>query len=204
MPRQPDPGPIVLPSDIELATKAILEDWIPFYLADIDEQQGRDRGTTRTPRLYDIASDTDQRWLEEVPPAVLIACPGTTNDPERHNDTASYGAWWQINIAVTAAGATELGSRDLAGRLGGAIVYTLTQQSDLGGLAADARWRGLRLDVIDRGRGIAACEVLGEVYVAQVVQTRGMLPRDLPVVPTNPADELGDVTGARIRVTGRP
>ena len=127
------PGSIVLQSDIEAAVRDTLKLWMPFYLADIDEQQERDRGTTSPPRTWDIASDNDTRWLEETPPALLVACAGTVDEPELHGDQASYAATWQVNIGVAVGGATESGARDLAGRHAGAILYTLVQQPDMGG-----------------------------------------------------------------------
>jgi hypothetical protein len=198
------PGPIVLHSDIEAAVRDTMRHWVPHYLADIDAQQGRARGTTQKPRTWDIASDNDTRWLEETPPRLLVACPGTIGEPELHGDAGSYGAWWQGSIGIAVGGATEAGSRALAGRHAGAILYTLAQQGDMGGLAAQTRWGGTRTDVAGRDRNVVACEVPFRLYVERVVDTRGLIPRDLPAVPTDPAAPTTLVSGSRLRVTGRP
>lgn len=198
---QPDPGPILLQSDIERAISQMLSDWVPYYLAEVDEQQGLDRGTTEKPRFYDAASDNERRWLEETPPAVLIICPGTTRKPERHGDRACYGAWWQVNIGVTAAGATEQGSRILADRLGGAIMAAMVQQGDMGGLVERTEWLGRRTEM-NRQRPVMTCEIAAECYIRNVVDTRGpQIPTTLPSTPTGPADPLPQPDSTRVVVT---
>lgn len=198
------PGPIVLPYDVEVAVRDTLKRWVPFYLADIDEREGRERGTTRPPRTWDVASDNNTRWLEETPPALLVACPGTFGDPEPHNDEASYGAWWQGSVGIAVGGATVEGSRLLAGRHAAAITYVLAQQGDMGGLAEKTVWLGMRSDVVGRSRDVIACEVPWRLYIRRVVDTRGLIPRDLPEVPTDPADPTPLATGSRVRVNGLP
>lgn len=196
---QPSPGLIVLPSDVEVAVRDTMRHWLPFYLAEIDEQQDRERGTTTIPRTWDVASDNDTRWLDETPPALLVVCPGTVDDPSLYGDAAAYGAWWQVNIGVTASGATEAGSRALAGRLAGAVTYTIAQQGDMGGLAERSRWRGVRTNVVARQRSVMAAEVLAHVYVRNVVATRGLLPRTRPTDPTDPAAPTATASGVRVR-----
>lgn len=203
---QPTPGPIVLTADVETAVRDTLKTWVPFYLADIDDQQDRPRsgpGATVPPRSWSIASEND-RWLEETAPALLVACPGTMDQPERHGAGGSYGAWYQVNIGVTASGATEAGSRDLVSRHAGAVVYTLAQQRTMGGLVEDTEWLGHRADVIDRDRKLAAVEILARVYVGGVVDTRGpLIPRDVPPTPTDPAAPTPTPHTARVTVTTR-
>lgn len=178
---QPDPGPIVLPTDVAMAVKATLEDWVPYYLGVIDEQHALARGTTKVPS-WTVSTDLD-RWLEETPPAGLVVCPGTEGDPEKHGPKAAYGAWFRVNIGVTAGGATEEGSYELGGRLGGAVVYALAQQPDMGGLAMDTRWGGVQI-APTRNRKLMAAELPGLVYVHRIVETRGpLLP---PLTPPDP------------------
>lgn len=197
---QPTAGPIVLQSDIERAVRDTLKATVPFYLAEIDEQLGLARGTTKPPRTWGIASE-DDRWLEETPPALLVVCPGTVDEPVKHGDRGSYGAWWQINIGVTVGGATEEGTRELAARHAGAVQLVLGQQADMGGLAADTVWQGTRSDVVGRERTLMACEVLAYVRIARVFDTRGgLVPRTLPPEPTSPAAPTPTPTGVRIRV----
>jgi len=198
-----DPGPIVLPSDVELAVRDTLQEWVPFYLADIDRQQQRAAGTTRPPRTWDIASD-GERWMEETPPALLVACPGTVGDPALEGPDGHYSAVYQVNVGVTAGGATEQGTRALAGRYAGAIIYTLGQQGDMGGLADATWWRGVRTDVIARQRTLMATEVLAHVRIARVIATRGPhLPQTRPVDPTDPPLPSRTPSGLRVRVTPR-
>lgn len=194
------PGPIVLQSDVEIAVRDTLKEWVPFYLADIDEQQGRQRGTTKAPRLWDIASENATRWREETPPSLLVVCPGTVDDPKMHGDDAAYGAWFRVSIVVAAAGATEEGSRAVAGRHAGAILYTLAQQGDMGGLAQHTRWLGYGDAPSPRDRSVTEVEVLARVYVARVVSTRGLLPRERPDDPTQPAPHTPTPSAVRVRV----
>jgi hypothetical protein len=74
----------------------------------------------------------------------------------------------------------------------------------MGGLAAQTRWGGTRIDVTGRERSVIACEVPFRLYIERVVDTRGLIPRDLPAVPTDPAAPTTLVSGSRLRVTGRP
>lgn len=197
-------GPIVLSSDVESAIRDTMKQWVPFYLADIDAQQGRARGTTKAPRTWDIASDNATRWLEETPPSLLVACPGTIGEPQLHGDNATYGCWWQGNIGIAVGGATEAGSRALAGRHAGAVTYVLAQQGDMGGLAQITRWSGSRTDVAGRDRSVVACEIAFRLYVETVVATRGLIPRDLPDDPITLPHATPTVIRSRVRVTGRP
>lgn len=196
---QPSPGPIVQHADLERAVCETLADWVPFYLAHLDDEAGRDRGATRAPRYYDAASDDNRRWMEEAPPSVLVISRGTINDPERHGDNATYGAWWQVNIAVTASGATEAGSRDLASRLGAAITYVVAQQGDFGEFVERTEWRGTQLDQLDRERPVMIAEVAAECWIPSVVSTRGpTIPRVLPADITSPADPIPQPDSATV------
>jgi hypothetical protein len=199
---QPTPGPIVLPTDVALAVSETLKAWVPYYLARIDEQHDRDPGTTVPPTSWSLATELD-RWLEETPPAALVVCPGTVGEPERHGDGASYGAWFRVNIGITAGGATEGGAWDLAGRHGAAVFTTIAQQADMGGLAADTRWGGMNI-AETRNRKLMAVEAIALVYVRHIVATRGpLLPRVVPDPPTDQAAETPTPSSARERVTVR-
>jgi hypothetical protein len=177
-------GPVVTAADIEQAVLQTLQAWVPFYLAEIDDQHDLDRGTTAPPRSWSVRS-TDDRWLEEVPPALVVACPGTIGNPERHGDGASYSAWWQVNVGVAVGGATEAGARALAGRHAAAVSLVFGQQPAMGGLCDDAVWLGVRTDVIAEQRDVLATEVAARVRVARVLDTRGNLPRTPPDPPTD-------------------
>jgi hypothetical protein len=186
-----DPGSVFLPATLERAVCETLREWMPFYLSRVDEQEGLDPGTTHAPRFYDAASDDERRWQEEVPPAVLVISPGTTGDPELHGNKAEYGAWWQVNIAVTAGGATEAGARDLASRLGGAIVFVVAQQGDFGETVTRTKFLGIRIDKLDRERAKMIAEVVCECWIPDMVSTRGPLkPLEAPTDPTDPAPPI--------------
>lgn len=196
----PSPGPIVLTSDVATAVKDTLEQWVPYYLSQIDEQLALDPCTTTPPRSYSVGAEMD-RWLEETPPAVLVVCPGTAGDPERHGDDASYGAWFRVNIGITAGGATEEGVHDIGGRLGAAVFTTVAQQGDMGGLAQDTRWGGVNV-APTRNRKMVAAECIALVYVRKIVASRGpLLPRTPPAEPCGPADDVPVPSSHRVRVT---
>jgi hypothetical protein len=185
---QPTPGDILLTATLERAVCETLKEWMPFYVAHVDEQEELDRGTTAVPRYFDAASDDSRRWMEAPPPAALVVSSGTVENPQRHGDRAAYGAWWQVNVAISAAGATEQGSRAIASRLGGAATALIVQQGDFGGLVEETAWRGTRIDKIGRERPAMIAEIACECWIPNVVATRGpLIPRELPDDPTQPA-----------------
>lgn len=191
-------GPVVTPVDVEIAVRETFAETMPFYLAEIDEQHGLVRGTTKPPRLY-IARNENERWDEETPPVLVVACPGTIGEPVRHGARGTYGAWYQVNIGVTVGGATEQGSRALAGRHLAALMLVIGQQPHMGGLAHDTVWLGGRTDPIAPQRTLMGAETLANVYVRHVLDTRGLIPRDLPDDPTDPAAATPTPTSVRVR-----
>lgn len=197
---QPSVGPVVTPADVEIAVRDTLRETIAFYLARVDEQHGLPAGTTAPPRGF-VARSENERWDEEAPPFGVVACPGTVGEPDRHGERGSYGAWWQVNVGVTVGGATEEGSRALASRHLAAIMLVCGQQQDMGGLAEATDWIGGRIDAIPPQRTLIACEALARVYVGRVLDTRGLIPRDLPADPTDPPAPAPTPTGMRVRVS---
>lgn len=200
---QPSPGPMVTNGDVAAAVRDTMREWVPFYLAQVDDDHDLERGTTAPPRLWLTRSELG-RFADEEPPILIVACPGTIGDPVRHKgSSASYGAWFQVNIGVTAGGATEDGSYDLADRLGAAVLYTVAQQGDMGGLAAGSVWKGNRSDPVPPARRLMASETLVHVFVDRIVDSRGVLPRAVPPDPTDPADPTPTPSGVRVSVTRR-
>lgn len=200
---QPTPGPIVTNRDVEEAARDTLKWWLPYYLGRIDVDHGRAPTATREPRSYNVASE-DDRWAEETPPSLIVVSPGTVDDPEVHGEFASYAATWQVNVGVTAGGATEKGSRELASRYAAAVRYVLVQQGDLGGLAQRTRWMGERYDIVARRRALMACEVLAHVRVLRTVDGRGPIPRVRPTNPRDPAAETPTPIEIETRVSVQP
>ncbi|MEH3055500.1 MAG: hypothetical protein PGN13_16100 [Patulibacter minatonensis] len=200
---EPSPGPIVLSTDIERAVRDTLKHWVAFYLADIDEQHDRERGTTVVPRYWSIASESGAKWLEETPPALVVACPGTMDAPVLHGKDAHYGAWWRVNIGVTAKGASEDGARDIASRYAGAVRYVLGQQGTMGGLVERTAWLGEATAEVKRERSLMAAEVSAAVFVSNVMQTRGLLPRVRPTDPKQPAEPTPTPSRVVIRTVPR-
>lgn len=191
-------GPVVTPPDVEFAVRDVLQDAIPWYLGEVDIQHDLARGTTGPPRLY-IARSENERFAEEAPPVLVVASPDMVGDPQRHGPRGSYGAWFQLNIGVTVGGASEEGTRQLAARHMAAIMLVLGQQSDLGGLAQETVLLGGRIDTIPPQRTLIGCEVLAQCYIARVLDTRGLIPRDLPA-RDQPAGQTVPVSGGTVRV----
>lgn len=192
---QTSPGPIVLPSDVAFAVKDTLATWVPYYLREIDDQQGRDPGTTTPPRSWSVSTEMD-RWLEETPPAGLVV-PGGLGDMERHGKDASYGGWFRVNIGISAGGATEEGIYDVASRLVMAVAATFAQQADMGGLAQDARFIDANT-APTRNRKLVAAEIITSVYVRRIVASRG------PLLPLDPeSNDFDQPSDSRILVNVR-
>lgn len=196
-------GLTVTQGDVELAVLENLKLWLPHYLADIDEEKGLERGTTRVPRSWDVGSELE-RFPEQAPPALIVVAPGIVKS-ERHGADAWRTGTFDVRVIVLAGGATLKGTRDLADRHAAAVMKLLEQQADQGGLAQDT-WLSAdnplstRVITNRKRRRLAAFEVRALVQIQRVFKTRGLIPRTVPTPPTDPAEPTPTPHGTVIHV----
>lgn len=191
-------GPNITGGDVEQVVVETLKEWLPYFLARVDEEHDLDPGTTIEPLSYNVSSHLS-RWTEMAPPALVVVSPGLAGDPEIVGEHGSYMATWRISVGVTVGGATEVGSRALAHRYAAAVRNALVKKP-----VFDATWWvGEQYDTINPDRrSLIAAEIVFHVQVIRAVDTRGVFPDEPPTDPEDPG--VGPITpvGRRI-VTSR-
>lgn len=104
-------GQIIDADQVEQALRTTLQTWIVPYLAEAERQLEFTPRTLPAPRSWPLVSEFDIRPHEQLP-AIIIASPGTANEPE--HDRGIYRATWRLEIAVAIADTTETAARRLA------------------------------------------------------------------------------------------
>ncbi len=110
-------GPLVAASDVEECVLALVQKWLPDYLAEVDRVQGQAVGTMPQPRGWVISSEIE-KMPEDQTPTVIIASPGLT-EPPLADGSGVYTARWRVLVGV------HLSARGNALALRLARLYTL-------------------------------------------------------------------------------
>lgn len=199
-------GPLGHSGQITAAAKTHLQAWLPAYLAEMERQTGRDPQDLPIARAWRTAAEIDQ-WLSDVPPAVLIACPGTldTRMAERRaaRNFRGYHADWDLRVAVIVEVGGTGDPDELAGIYGAAIRAALMQHPTLTDDIRVSAWTGEILDDVPSRQS----QTLGMAINHFTVQTRGLLPTTGgPSEPPDdpyavPPDPTYDLDTADIAVT---
>jgi len=185
MPQQPyDPGPIADDGLAEERVLAQLKLWLPRMLAEHCEARGVAMDPLPDADRGYFVSSFEQKWAEQLPPAVMVVSPGTLGDPILRGAKGRVAQWQQMNVTITVGGATEEGTRGKAHRMAAAVRRILLQQvpceaGDAGGVRIiNARPLGQRYDLRLRTRSKQrlACGVRVALLVDGVVDTRGVFP----------------------------
>lgn len=132
-------GPIIGSYDVEQAVLAVLEEWLPTYLAEVARVRGIDQSIVPRPRSM-IQAKEFEGWPEDRLPCVQVVSPGLAERPERSPE--GYAAWWQINVFCVVHGRDKPATRRLRGIYEDAITACLMQRPGLGGLATGMQWLG--------------------------------------------------------------
>lgn len=128
-------GPLIGADDVCEAVEATLRLWLPSVL---DEQEASGRPRLSDPatfeQLPDEAASTSAKF-----PAVIVSSPGLTGQPMFHGD-GTADAVWSVVVSVITRGAGYRDTASTVRRYCTALRTTLTQHSDLGGLAEYTLW----------------------------------------------------------------
>jgi len=192
--------PLVAASDVEDAVIALLQNWLPTYVWEIERQHGQTPGQLAAPRSYLISSEAE-KMPEDQLPAIIVASPGTTDPPLADGDGV-YTARWGIAASVMIAARGNRLALRLARLYAAAIRGALIQQQQLDGLALRrVDWLGERYDrlesIDDRTICIGSVDLAAEV---DDVLTRHAGPLE-PLMPPEPAPGLGSPQWPTVQTT---
>lgn len=166
-------GRIITGADIEAAVRDTLKRWTPDYLAEVAEQNGRDRGVLAPFRSYMPALDMDALDTEQIPACIIVA-PGTLDRPTRHGNT--WRVRWEVNVAAVVSGQNYENTFVLGQLYGAAVRAVLLQNQSLGEEWSDGvTWTGERYDDLGAAsdRTLVAASVSFGVDVPAAVDSRG-------------------------------
>jgi hypothetical protein len=197
-------GPLVSQWNVEQATIATLQVWIPEYLAEIERQNNFQRLTLpRPPAPESIHGGIDfDQWYQDTTPEVIVVVE-PEGEPERPA-SAGYTQLYQIQVGVLRVGSgSTLAERpeDEARAVAcfyGTACELLVQQPSLNGLTSDLVMVGLpRLSFPDPNkRAIVQVVTTFHAWVPEVIiDTAGPVqprPAESPEYPGEPEQPYSD------------
>lgn len=181
-------GPIPTRIAIATATRDLLADWLPAYLAEIERQNNLDPESLPHIRSWTTRT-TPTKWVEEQTPACVIVCPGLAGIPQRDGN----GIWqapWGVGVAIVTSGNSQETVIENSGYYGAAVRACLLQQQPLDGI--DGRLRWLDEDYAEipesKSRTVAAGRVEFEVLIPVAVDDMAgpLAVPDDPYLPPGP------------------
>lgn len=203
-------GRIVAGVDVEQALVDVVRTWIADYLAEVCRQHELAPDYLPQPRSYVVSSDVE-RMPEDQTPAIIVASPGFTDQPQP-DGLGGYVARWRVRCAVHLSARGNALSLRLVRLYVAALRALLVQQQKLDGL--DLRridWVDERYDTLpsidDRTTCIALVELAVEVadittrHAGPLVPILGPGHELDPDSPTWPSAELVDVAISKEPIT---
>jgi hypothetical protein len=201
-------GRIVHDGQVEQAAMQTLQKWLPTYIAELERQTGRDRGSLPTPRAWRTANVSVNElatWPEDQLPALLVVSPGLADRPELIGGV--YTGHWALGVAVITSARDKETTGTLAKLYGAAIRAVLVQHPTLEGFAAHIDWVDDNLDEVphERQRTLGAAINVFEITVDDVLTVAGgPIEPDPKPDPTEPYDPLGTVDTVTVTVEQKP
>lgn len=181
-------GVIWSAKQVENRVIGALEDWLPYYLGEMERVDGYDPDTIERPRGYVRASEFG-KWPEDQIPVVLVIT-GEAR-PTKHED-GRYEATFPVGVAPIVSELEKDGTRDLANTYAAAIRSAVVQHKRLkstaypDGIEGHVNWthEGYTDLAHDDTRTLGAASVIFDVTINNVV-TAAAGPRELPSEPPN-------------------
>jgi hypothetical protein len=194
-------GQIVVHTQVEKAMLALLEEWLPTYLAEVERQNDIEPCSIARPKSYATSVEADLNPAERMP-AIIAVSPGTTGEPTREGD--QWDAWFQITVVALVMTPEEMSTRDMCGFYAAAIRSLVLQHASLGSdLVVGTVWDGEEYqgepgDQRNRTRGAALVHF--RVKIGNLVdRSRGPLIADVDN-PCDPVPEISTVQTVEIDV----
>ena len=186
--------------NVEQATIAVLQEWLDEYLAEVEQQNGLEQGSTpRPPADSSYHGGLDfLTFMQEQMPEVIVACQAA-GEAERLG-SGDYNQVFELQVAAIVSGQDEDTARLYADLYGAAVMGALLQTKNLGGIADRVRMVEFpRTEFIDpKLRQLAQSVQTLHVAVSQVVN-------DLAGPPSQPAPgPVPVVTSTNLEIVGVP
>lgn len=202
-------GPTVTGGDIEDAALELLKDWLPRYLAAVEDQHGEERGKTPTPRGWGVTGQDWQKLIPDQLPCIILLAGGLRNPPEKEGGQGVLRATWGLGLIAFLSTAWGRESRRRCQWYARAIHLTLEQRpfSALGQPCA-VRLRDEKYDQVDfpDSRTYAAALCAFDVHCREVAWANGGPPPGVqpPADPTEPFSPWVQVTDTEVDVINNP
>jgi len=123
-------GPIMDASLPEQSLVNHLKDYLPIFLAAVDEERGFTPGFTSPPKAWEIVSQLDFS-SEPQYPSIFIVSPGAAEPPKREGN-GTIRMTWEMNVAATVQGPDQAATEKLAKRYAAAILGAIMAKRSLG------------------------------------------------------------------------
>lgn len=183
-------GPLITAHDVVSAVLETLQRWGSTYLAEGEQQTGRERGSLPRIRNWSVMPEFE-KWPEDQLPAVLVLSPGLAEAP-LPDGTGLYRARFLIGIAVVVSARTLHETRELAALYTAVLRTVLLQQQSLGGFASGVNWLDENYDdlpAVDT-RSLGAGQAIFAVEVEGLARRWNGPPFPTGEVPEPPTDPI--------------
>lgn len=194
--------PIITRTQITEATRAVLEAWLPAYVAEIERQNGLDPEDLPVPTSFVTRTSFAQWDVEAATPAILIVSPGIINPQiltsglrgEPAGD--GQGRWralWDLTVGAIVSGEDPGEIQEKADLYAAAIRACLLQRQPLPDVDGRLRWTGEDYEGIPEveSLGVASARVRFECLIPNAVDAHaGPAPGTEP--PADPYDPPED------------
>lgn len=190
-------GALVSAGQVERRIIGSLEDWLPFYLGEMERLDGYDPGSLPVPVGYVRASEF-AKWPEDALPVMLVMAAATSK--VRKGQDGQHEAEWTVGVAPIVKDQSQGDSRDLATTYAAAVRGAVVQHKRLkskahpDGIEGSVEWLGEAYTdlAFDSTRTLGTARVIFSVTLDNVVSAAAG-PRELPSTP--PSIDPGDWPG---------
>jgi hypothetical protein len=163
---------ILTGADVEDAAIALMQKWMPTYLAEMERQTGRTADSLPHVRSW-VRTNEFEKFPEDQLPAVLVICPGLADEPVKTGD-GKYRAGWALGVAVVVSARDQAVTQELAKVYAAAIRALLLHHPSMEGLARGMEWNDERYDDLAQvdERTLSAARQVFTVEVDDVTTAR--------------------------------
>lgn len=175
-------GPLFVEATLEKRALKVLKRWLPTYVEVARQRVGF--GQISPIKSWLILSDVQDRFTEEMLPALTVESPGTRDDPVADGD-GTISATWDLGVIVEFPAPNANAARTAAQIYSAAIRGALMQRRSLEGLASSMQWLDVALDGVE-GSQRRTRFVTANAFAVEIPEVVNW--RDGPATPIPPAE----------------